>query len=500
MANEPSNRLEELIRERARLDAELERHQQLLTILFVDIVGSTRFYDQHGDLAGLVMVQKVLDTLTPIIEQHDGVVAKTIGDAILAWFRNAQTAVRCGIAMQRALDARNHNRPPNDKIHIRVSLNLGLGLLKEKDVFGDVVNVASRIEKATESDEIAISPSVYEQVQHVPDIHVRRKASGVEFKGKAEKLDLYSVIWREGETPPPAPPRPSSEQLALATGLHAGLEKLARRETPRPEAPPEEKPRARGKAPRAAPAEPRPAPPSRVGKGTVVMGMEEAEKPAAAGMQFFLTLVRGDGSLGERYPVDKPGLILGRDRGEIQFPADAQLAPEHARFTQLGDALYVEDVSGGPGVFRRLRAAQILQPGDVVMLGRQKFCFQMAAGGATAAPEASPKKTQMFGMQAAAAAPPQLEQLSADDQVVKRLPLSDPETTFGRSRGTHTFPDDRYMSGQHARLFRGPEGFLLEDQNSTNGSYLRIRKRALVKDGDIVLVGGQLLKVVLETQ
>src|SRR3990170_8209325 len=318
MANEPSNRLEELIRERARLDAELERHQQLLTILFVDIVGSTRFYDQHGDLAGLVMVQKVLDTLTPIIEQHDGVVAKTIGDAILAWFRNAQTAVRGGIAMQRALDARNQNRPSGDKIHIRVALNLGLGLLKEKDVFGDVVNVASRIEKATESDEIAISPSVYEQVQHVPDIHVRRKASGGEFKGKAEKLDLYSVVWREGEAPAgPAPPRPSSEQLALATGLHKGLAELARRETPT-----EEKPRTKGKAPRAAP--PEPAPPSRVGKGTVVMGVEEAEKPAAAGMSFELVLVRGDGSLGQHYPVDKPGLILGRDRGEIQLPADKQ--------------------------------------------------------------------------------------------------------------------------------------------------------------------------------
>lgn len=72
MEQQASKRLEELIRERARLDAELERHQQLLTILFVDIVGSTRFYDQYGDLAGLVMVHKCLDTLTPIIEQHDG--------------------------------------------------------------------------------------------------------------------------------------------------------------------------------------------------------------------------------------------------------------------------------------------------------------------------------------------------------------------------------------------------------------------------------------------
>lgn len=482
MEHEASNRLEELIRERARLDAELERHQQLLTILFVDIVGSTRFYDEHGDVAGLVMVQKVLDTLIPVIEQHDGVVAKTIGDAILAWFRNAQIAVRCGIAMQRALDARNENRPPNDQIHIRVALNLGLGLLKEKDVFGDVVNVASRIEKVTDSDEIAISPSVYEQIQHIPDIHVRQKGKGIEFKGKAEKLDLYSVVWREGEAAGPAPPRPSSEQLALATGLHKGLAELARQETPRP----------KGKAPRAAPAPP---PARAAGKATVVLGAEEAEKPAAAGVHFQLALVRADGSLGQRFAVDKPGMILGRDRGEITFPSDTLLAPEHARFTQLADALYVEDISGGAGIFRRLRTAQILQPGDVVMLGRLKFRFQ--AGGA--APEEAAKKTQMFGVQVEAAVA-QLEQLDANEQVVKRFPLAEAETTFGRSRGTHTFPDDHYMSGQHARFFRGPEGYQVEDQNSTNGSYLRIRKRTLVKDADLLLVGGQLLKVIAETQ
>jgi len=486
MEQQASKRLEELIRERARLDAELERHQQLLTILFVDIVGSTRFYDIHGDLAGLVMVQKVLDTLTPLIEQHDGVVAKTIGDAIMAWFRNAQIAVRCGIAMQRALAARNENRPPNDQIHIRVALNLGLGLVKEKDVFGDVVNVASRIEKATDSDEIAISPSVYEQVQHVADIRVRQKAAAVAMKGKADKLDLYSVIWREGEEPAgPAPPRPSSEQLALATGLHADLAKLARKEAP---APARKSGRMRAVAP---PPMPAPSP-----KGTVVMGME-AEAPPAAGLRFMLVQVRPDGSLGQRHAVDKPGLILGRDSGEIQFPSDALLASEHARFTQLGDALYVEDVAGA-GIFRRLQAPYAMQPGDVVMLGRLKFAFQASA--AAAAPDDSLKKTQMFGAQPAAAGPAaELEQLGGDGQAVKRLPLEAEETTFGRSRGTHSFPGDHYMSGLHARIVRKQDGFVLEDQKSTNGSYVRIRKRALVRDGDILLVGAQLLKVAAET-
>jgi hypothetical protein len=58
---EPSGRLEEPIRERARLDVELECCKELVTVPLLDIVGSTRFYDEHGDVAGLVMGQKCLD-------------------------------------------------------------------------------------------------------------------------------------------------------------------------------------------------------------------------------------------------------------------------------------------------------------------------------------------------------------------------------------------------------------------------------------------------------
>lgn len=474
MEQAPSKRLEELIRERARLDAELERHQQLITILFMDIVGSTRFYDQHGDLAGLVMVQKVLDRLIPQVEQHDGVVVKTIGDAILARFGNAQIAVRCGVAMQRTMADYNVNRAPADQIHIRVALNLGLGLIKEDgDVFGDVVNVASRIEKATDSDEIAISPSVYEQIQHVPDIAVRKKASGVELKGKADKLDLYAVIWRAGERSGPAPPRPSSEQLALATGLHTGLADMARPETPAPT-------------------------PSRLPRPeTVVLGKAEAEK--AAGVQFALAKVRADGSLGERFPLDRPGMVAGRGQGDIRLPEDPLIAPQHARFTQLGDAVYVEDLGSPQGVFVRLRQPHLLKEGDIILLGRQKLRFSASAGGAGTPAAATPKGTRVLGAgQSSAVAPPQLVRLGPDNQEGDHFLLKDRETSFGRSQGSYTFPDDHYMSGSHARIAFEDDQFVLEDRGSTNGTFVRIRKRRLLRDGDTLLIGAQLLRVVTE--
>jgi len=121
MEQEPSNRLEQLIRERARVDAELERCRELVTVMFVDIVGSTRFYDEHGDVAGLVMVQKSVEMLVPPIEEHGGTVIKTIGDAILARFTDAKPAVLCAIEMQRNLAERNRDKDVKDEIHARVA-------------------------------------------------------------------------------------------------------------------------------------------------------------------------------------------------------------------------------------------------------------------------------------------------------------------------------------------------------------------------------------------
>lgn len=208
--------LAELLRERLRLDAELARHQQAVTVLFVDIVGSTRFYEQYGDVAGLTMVQKFLDKLVPLIQQHEGIVVKTIGDAILARFHTALDGIRCALDMQWSLLEYNGSRPPAEQIHIRVALNCGFALIKEADVFGDVVNVCSRIESAAQPDDILMSPSAYDQICQFEELAVRKRAGGVHLKGKTEKLDLYELVWRFGDPVGPAPPRPSESQVALA--------------------------------------------------------------------------------------------------------------------------------------------------------------------------------------------------------------------------------------------------------------------------------------------
>jgi class 3 adenylate cyclase/pSer/pThr/pTyr-binding forkhead associated (FHA) protein len=478
MEQAPSNRIEELVRERARLDAELEGCRELVTVLFVDIVDSTRFYNDHGDVAGLVMVRKCLELLMPPIEQCRGTVIKTLGDAILARFADGEAAVRCAIEMQRSVAERNRGRAPDDEIHIRVAINLGLALSMGNDIFGDMVNVASRIESATERDEILISPSVYEKIQHLADIPVRKKAAGVELKGKQGKLDLYAVVWRPQETAGPAPPRPSNEQLAIATGLHTNLVELAQR----------------GGA-KFVSGNPRVSPGIDSPVKTVVFGSAQIEEPPAGRARFTIARVFPDGSLGIRHPLDRPGIIAGQ-QGEIPLIDDPLVAPQHARFTQLGNGVYVEDLGSPQGVYLRVREPYRLKDGDRIRIGGQKFRLATQATGSPVGLNVSANGTAFLPTTSTnAASPSSLIRLSPNDHETERYALQGTETSFGRSKGTHTFPEDQYMSTTHARImFQGGEYFV-DDVGSTNGTFVRIRKRVLVREGDTVMVGSQLLRI-----
>jgi class 3 adenylate cyclase/pSer/pThr/pTyr-binding forkhead associated (FHA) protein len=477
MEQAPSNRIEDLVRERARLDAELESCRELATVLLVDIVDSTRFYNDHGDVAGLVMVQKCLELLVPPIEQRKGKVVKTIGDAILAHFADATDAVQCAIEMQRNVAQRNDGRAPDDEIHVRVAINLGLALLTANDIFGDVVNVTARMESATKRDEIIISASVYEKIQHLGDIPVRKKASGVELKGKPGKLDLYAVGWRPEDTAGPALPRPSNEQLEIATGLHTDLMELAQQGGPG----------GLGS--------------SDIGKGrgsgtrdvdkTMVFGSGRIDP----GVSFEIVRVSPNGRLGTRHRLEDPGMIAGQ-KGEISITDDELVAPEHARFTQLGDGVYVEDLGSAQGVYFRLRQPYRLKDGDTVQIGGQKFRFVAGVSGTPAGLSVSSNGTVVMpGSSTTGAAPASLLRLDSNGQETDRYALPAGETSFGRSKGTYTFPNDLYMSTAHARVALQGNDYFLTDLGSTNGTFARIRKCALVRDGDTVLVGRQLLRI-----
>ncbi len=199
-ASQGAGSIEDLLRERQKLDEQLkERFSQKITVMFTDIKGSTNFFETYGDIEGRLMVQKHNEMLFPCVEDNGGRVIKTIGDAIMAAFEEPVAAVRAATAMQLVLHDYNRTKTEKkDQIHVRIGINTGEGIVEKSDIFGDVVNVAARVESLTEPDEIMISGPVYEDVRKTDDI-LCRYAKQTKVKGKEEAIDVYRVIWSEEE-------------------------------------------------------------------------------------------------------------------------------------------------------------------------------------------------------------------------------------------------------------------------------------------------------------
>ncbi|MFC1858265.1 CHAT domain-containing protein [Thermodesulfobacteriota bacterium] len=192
-----SSSVEEILREKERLDQILrEEFKKEVTILFTDICGYTHYMETMGDIRGRAMLQKHNDIVMPIVEKFDGVVIKTIGDAVMATFGDQLKAVQAAVAIQAALNEHNRSAEETNKIHVKIGVNSGHALVDAADVFGDAVNVAARIQGKAGKDEILISENLYEQICASDDILCRYHGSE-ELKGKAEPLELYRVAWQD---------------------------------------------------------------------------------------------------------------------------------------------------------------------------------------------------------------------------------------------------------------------------------------------------------------
>lgn len=133
-----------------------------LTILFTDLVDSTRMYREIGDAPAFGLVMSHFDVLRQVIAEEDGAIVKTIGDAVMAVFRRPISALRAILAAQEQLMAvGSGERPLRLKAAIHYGPCIAVALNDRLDYFGSTVNVASRLEKFASGNETVISHTVY---------------------------------------------------------------------------------------------------------------------------------------------------------------------------------------------------------------------------------------------------------------------------------------------------------------------------------------------------
>jgi adenylate cyclase len=201
--------------------------RRLAAILIADVVGFSRHMerDDAGTLARLRAIRG--EIVDPAIAANDGRIVKTTGDGLLAEFSSADASLRCAVAIQRALADRNALLPADDRIELRIGINLGDVIAEGDDIFGDGVNVAARLEALAPPGGICVSQAVRDQVHGSLDIAFvdvgEQRVKNIERPIGAFTVDFGGAR---------APVRGRSEARAVSIGVlpfDAGDETLARR-------------------------------------------------------------------------------------------------------------------------------------------------------------------------------------------------------------------------------------------------------------------------------
>lgn len=166
--------------------------RRLAAIMYTDIVGYTALTGQDESLA-LHLLEEHRKLLRPLFTSHNGREVKTVGDMFLVEFPSGLEAVRCAIRIQTMLSKRNENLPRDRRVSVRVGVHVGDVEHRQGDLYGDAVNVASRIEPLADPNGILITKPVYEQVRSRPDIKTESIGSR-ELKNVKEPIELFRVL------------------------------------------------------------------------------------------------------------------------------------------------------------------------------------------------------------------------------------------------------------------------------------------------------------------
>ena len=173
--------------------AEGSVQRRLAAILAADVAGYSRLMgeDEEGTLAAVKShIDEVLD---PEIAAHHGRIFKTMGDAVFAEFASVVDAVKCAVAIQRAMADRNVDLPDERQIRFRIGVNLGDVIADGDDIHGDGVNVAQRLEGLAEPGGICVRRAVRNQVRDKLPL-VFEDLGAIKVKNIARPIRVFRVL------------------------------------------------------------------------------------------------------------------------------------------------------------------------------------------------------------------------------------------------------------------------------------------------------------------
>lgn len=206
--------------------------RRLAAILAADVVGYSRLMerDERQTLERLKACRK--DLVEPILAEHRGRLVKLMGDGLLCEFASVVDAVECAAAIQKGMAEREVELPEDERLRLRIGINLGDVIIDNEDIYGDGVNIAARMEQLAEPGGICISRSVHTQIRGKLNLKFEDQGDK-QVKNIAEPVRVYRLILDDEARAPvtsakPIPTKPtrrlgSAGTLAIAFVLLLGI-------------------------------------------------------------------------------------------------------------------------------------------------------------------------------------------------------------------------------------------------------------------------------------
>lgn len=167
-------------------------NRRLATILIADVDGYSRLMRADEERTLVDLRAHITELVAPVVERFHGRIVKTVGDGVLVEFGSAVEAVRAAVELQRGMFERNADMSPDRRQAFRIGLHLGDVILSDNDVFGDAVNVASRLEALAQPGSIVLSASVHEQVRDKLALPFRAQGSRT-LKNIDRPIQIFSL-------------------------------------------------------------------------------------------------------------------------------------------------------------------------------------------------------------------------------------------------------------------------------------------------------------------
>src|SRR5437899_8645600 len=197
--------------------------RKLAAIMFTDMVGYSALA-QRDDKVALELLEEHRRLLREIFPRFHGTEIKTIGDAFLVEFGSALEAAQCAIEIQRTLAKRNHDVTSNRRIELKIGIHIGDVVHRDGDVYGDGVNIASRIEQLAGAGGICVSMDVERQIRNALEARFEKLAP-TELKNISVPMDLFRIVlpWEQRASVVPkseaVPKAPSRKFVTTVTAL-----------------------------------------------------------------------------------------------------------------------------------------------------------------------------------------------------------------------------------------------------------------------------------------